>query len=140
MIRNDKKAGTTTQVFEAGEPPVAKVDHPNQMELPLDFADNYVGTDGSAVADDGESIFSELGERIANGLHKVADPFLISAIINTTGTAVCHFALGMPVDPAAVATFQIVGTTVGMSYGPIKDMIQDKLNPESDADEPTADN
>lgn len=72
---------------------------------------------------------ARLKEKLKAGLHKVSDPFLISLIINTTGTAFVHFAMGLPVDLGAAAAFQVIGTTVGTAYFPIKQALQQRLAP-----------
>lgn len=91
--------------------------------------DTFVRPDGHAQQSHGADGWTKkIRDRVAKGLASISDPFIISALINGTGTALIHFAFGVPVDPKVLATFQVVGTTIGASYFPLKAMIQTKLS------------
>lgn len=68
-----------------------------------------------------------VADRIAAGLGAIADPFIISALINGTGSVALHYAMGLPYDAGVIATFQVVGTAVGLLYKPAKEAVSDAL-------------
>jgi hypothetical protein len=68
-----------------------------------------------------------IADRIAAGLGAIADPFIISALINGTGSVALHYAMGLPFDAGVIATFQVVGTAVGALYFPAKEAVSDAL-------------
>ena len=60
-------------------------------------------------------------------LSHLVDAFAITTLINLGGTALVHYTMGVPVDPAVMAVFQGVGFGVGAGYGPAKQALIDAV-------------
>lgn len=62
----------------------------------------------------------KIRDRVTRGLGAVADPLIISFIINATGSAFAYFAMGVPFDAKLAATYGAIGTVIGAAYFPAK--------------------
>ncbi len=66
----------------------------------------------------------ELEDKIRKGLASIGDSALISFIINVTGSAFTHYAMGVPFDLKIAAAYMVIGTAIGVAYFPVKQALK----------------
>ncbi|MFO0724331.1 MAG: hypothetical protein U1E65_11145 [Myxococcota bacterium] len=72
-------------------------------------------------------------EKIRSTFAPVGDSALISLIINATGAAFTHYAMGIPFDLKIAAAYMVIGTAVGTAYFPMKQAVMRVLHGAADA-------
>lgn len=68
-----------------------------------------------------------LKDKIRKGLAAVGDSAVISLIINVTGSAFTHYAMGVPFDLKIAAAYMVIGTGIGVAYMPVKQALKGLL-------------
>lgn len=65
-----------------------------------------------------------LKDKIRKGLATIGDSALISLIINVTGSAFTHYAMGVPFDLTIAAVYMVIGTGIGAAFMPVKQALK----------------
>lgn len=68
-----------------------------------------------------------LKDKIRKGMAAIGDSVVISLIINATGSAFTHYAMGVPFDLMIAAAYMVIGTGIGAAYMPVKQALKGLL-------------